>query len=291
MSNYQAALLADTANPGRYVEQSGASGIASVGVVNAAGVDILSNAVSIVNSTAVTLAANGVFTGASEDITKYGEVRVTVFSDVASAIDGFQMQQSSNGTNWDGSDVYTIAAGGNSKTFGAGCAMQYFRVVYTNGGTIQASMRLQTTYHVNATKPSSIRPQDGRTNESDVTENMSYQALYNGVTWDRQRTPNKFIPISAISVATETTIWTPAAGKKFRLMGYQLTSGTVGGNVTLKDNTAGATIGILPFGAAAQPLTSPVLINGYLSLATNNVLTATGTATQTISGFLFGCEE
>lgn len=291
MSNYQAVLLADTASPGRYIEQSGAGGIASVGVFNAAGVDILSNAVSTVNSTAVTLAANGVFTGTSEDITKYGEVRVTVFSDVASATDGLQMQQSSNGTNWDASDVYTIAAGGNSKTFGAGCAMQYFRVVYTNGGTIQASMRLQTTYHVNATKPSSIRPQDGRTNESDVTEGASYQSLFNGLTWDRQRTPNKFIPLSAVSIAAEATLWTPAAGKKFRLMGYQLTSGTVGGNVTLKDNTAGTTITILPFGAAAQPLTAPVLANGYLSLAANNVLTATGTATQTISGYLFGCEE
>lgn len=291
MSNYQAVALADATAPGGYSEWKGTNGIGALSVVNAAGVDILSNAVSTVNSSTATLGAGGVFTGVAEDITKYGEVRVTVFSNVASATDGLQLQQSSDGTNWDGSDAYTIAAAGNSKTFGAGCAMQFFRVVYTNGGTIQGTFRLQTTYHVNATKPSAVRPQDGRTNETDMTENMSYLALFNGVGWDRQRTPNKWVTLNAVSIATETTIWTPAAGKRFRLMGYQLTSGTVGGNVLLKDNTAGATISLLPFGAASQPMNNPDMANGYLSVAVNNVLTATGTATQTISGYLYGCEE
>lgn len=288
---YQSIDLADSANAGRFVTAGGIGSAMLVNVVSTTGADIMSNAVSTANSSTATLGAGGVFTGTAEDITKYGEVRVTVFADVASATDGLQMQQSSDGTNWDGSDAYTIAAAGNSKTFGAGCAMKFFRVVYTNGGTIQATFRMQTTFHVNATKPSSVRPQDGRTNETDMTEGASYNFYHNGLTWDRQRTPNKFVTLNAVSIASEATIWTPAAGKKFRLLGYLLTSGTVGGNVTLKDNTAGTTIAILPFGAAAQPLAGPNMNNGILSAAANNVLTATGTATQTLSGYLFGCEE
>jgi hypothetical protein len=119
----------------------------------------------------------------------------------------------------------------------------------------------------------------------------NYSAVWNGAVVTRARSPNIFKSFNALSIAAEATIWTPASGKRFRLMGYSLTSGTVGGNVTLKDNTAGTTILQLPFGAAASTLTSPAFGNGIFSAAANNVLTATGTATQTLSGYIFGCEE
>lgn len=117
------------------------------------------------------------------------------------------------------------------------------------------------------------------------------QNVFNGQAISRTRSPNKVININAVSIAAETTIWTPAAGRKFRLMGYVLESGTIGGNVLLKDNTAGATILIVPFGAANGVIASPPMGNGILSGAVNNVLTATGTATQTLSGYVFGTEE
>ena len=120
---------------------------------------------------------------------------------------------------------------------------------------------------------------------------QTYPVVFTGQTIDRARSPGKFIALNGTSVASEATIWTPASGRKFRLMGFCLTSGTVGGNVVLKDNTAGTTIMVLPFGAAASTLTSPVMGNGILSAAINNVLTATGAATQTLSGFIFGTEE
>jgi len=120
-----------------------------------------------------------------------------------------------------------------------------------------------------------------------------YPVSFNGQAILRARAPGKFINLSAVGIAAETTIWTPAAGRRFRLMGYNLTSGTVGGNVTLKDNTAGTTILVLPFGAASQPMivTPPGMGNGILSIAAGNVLTATGSATQTLSGYLIGTEE
>lgn len=138
------------------------------------------------NSTSATLGANAVFTGASEDISQYSEVRLTVFSDVASATDGLQFQQSSNNSNWDYLDSYSIPAG-TGKTFGIGVGAQYFRVVYTNGATPQGSFRLQTTFKKLRTKPSSVRPQDGRTNDNDMEEMVAYHSIFNGTSWDRLR--------------------------------------------------------------------------------------------------------
>lgn len=102
--------------------------------------------------------------------------------------------------------------------------------------------------------------------------------------------PTVFKNLNAVTITSETTIWTPAAGKKFRLMGFVLTQGTATGNVTLKDNTAGTTILIIPATTLGQPL-SMALGNGILSAAANNVLTATGVSTETISGFVYGTEE
>lgn len=141
---------------------------------------------STVNSSTATLTSGSVFTGTAEDISQYSEVRVAVKSDVASATDGLSCQFSSDGTNWDNTDVYTIPAA-TGKIYGFGVGARYFRIVYTNGGTNQASFRLQTIFHKVRTKPSSQRPQDARTNETDMEEDLAYNMLFNGTTWDRAK--------------------------------------------------------------------------------------------------------
>jgi hypothetical protein len=115
--------------------------------------------------------------------------------------------------------------------------------------------------------------------------------MFNGSTWDRTRNPNVFKSLSAVVVTTETTIWTPTSGKKFRLMGFCLAQGVATGAVTLKDNTAGTTILVIPQNTVGVAVCSPVLGNGILSAAANNVLTATGASTETLTGFVFGTEE
>jgi hypothetical protein len=100
-----------------------------------------------------------------------------------------------------------------------------------------------------------------------------------------------FKTLSAVVITSETTIWTPATGKKFRLMGLWLTQGVVTGAVTLKDNTAGTTIFIVPQHTIAVAMSPIYLGNGILSAAANNVLTATGASTETITGVVFGTEE
>jgi hypothetical protein len=115
--------------------------------------------------------------------------------------------------------------------------------------------------------------------------------LFTGITWERQRNPVVFKPLNAVAVGTETAIWTPTAGKKFRLMGAVVSVGTAAGNVVLKDGTAGTTILVIPKGPLDTPIVLPAMGNGILSAAANNLLTATGAASATLSGYVFGTEE
>lgn len=161
--------------------------------------------------------------------------------------------------------------------------------VAINGpSTINLPLRI---HGINHTVPPTVAPTIRFFGCTIIDTGSTYPVIYNGQVLLRQRQPHKFINLVAASIAAEATIWTPAAGRRFRLMGFVLTSGTVAGNVTLKDNTAGTTILVIPFGTAAGTVIAPPMGNGILSVAINNVLTATGTATQTLSGYLFGTEE
>ena len=50
---------------------------------------------------------------------------------------------------------------------------------------------------------------------------IAHRMAFNGASWDRVRTPNVFIT-AQITAQGINNIWTPAAGKKFRLMGFEL---------------------------------------------------------------------
>jgi hypothetical protein len=115
--------------------------------------------------------------------------------------------------------------------------------------------------------------------------------IWDGTGFNLQRNANVFKTLASTVITSETTVWTPAANKKFRLMGFCLTQGVATGNVTLKDNTAGATIFIIPATTIAVSGCVNFPGNGILSAAANNVLTATGASTETITGTLFGTEE
>jgi len=119
------------------------------------------------NSSSTPLDADAVFTGSATDILDFGFIFVTVFSDVASATDGLSMQQSSDGTNWDNTDEYTVPAG-TGKTYSFQPGARYFRVVYTNGGTGQSSFRLQTVLKKTSSLASSHRIQDSIVDDDDA---------------------------------------------------------------------------------------------------------------------------
>ena len=132
----------------------------------------LKGIVSTDNSSANTLDPDEIFVGTAEDVADYGTIVVSAYSDVASAIDGLCIQFSTDGTNWDHSDDYTLPAA-TSKTYSVQRIAKYFRVVYTNGGIIQGEFRLQTTFNQFYVKPSSHRLSNDIIGDDDATLNTS----------------------------------------------------------------------------------------------------------------------
>lgn len=111
----------------------------------------------------------------------------------------------------------------------------------------------------------------------------------NGLTVDVLRTATVFKVVTLAAGTAETTIWIPAAGKKFRLMGFLLTPGAAT-TLTFKDNTGGTTI-FAARGNTDQPITTPPFGNGILSATINNVLTVTRGTSATLDGVVWGTEE
>lgn len=120
---------------------------------------------------------------------------------------------------------------------------------------------------------------------------VNYNQLFQGSTlgWGPAFTPDIFKPQVNVTVGTTAvTLWTPASGKKFRLLGYNLGT-NVTGTYTFFDS-AGTTItsAFLPASATA---TTVLLGNGYPGASQNNTLTATGPAGGLLTGILFGTEH
>lgn len=118
------------------------------------------------NSTSTPLGISGVFTGLATETLDYGIIFISIYSDVASDTDGLSIQQSTDGTNWDFSDSYSIGAGVD-KNFSINPHARYVRVVYTNGIVAQTSFRLQVILKGNS-KPSSHRIQDAISDDDDA---------------------------------------------------------------------------------------------------------------------------
>lgn len=123
--------------------------------------------VSADNSTSSPLAGGATFTGTSEDIKDESVIIVSVFADQASATNGLSVEFSTDDSNWDHTDVYTIPAS-TGKTFSFQPTARYFRVRYTNSGTVQTAFRLQTLLKSSYVKPSSHRVADEISNQDDA---------------------------------------------------------------------------------------------------------------------------
>ena len=115
------------------------------------------------------------------------------------------------------------------------------------------------------------------------------------------RTPNTFKTVSVSATASgNTAVWAPAAGKKFRLMAFQITGTNIAATnattitISFQDSVTQVTIGtyeiLMPtavgntaalFGGVSFNSGWISLGNGYLSSTINNVLNANVSATVT----------
>ena len=135
--------------------------------------------------------------------------------------------------------------------------------------------------------------QDGETFSADPIEIVAAGVTDGGLTKAQGyvHQPNVWKSFSALAITSEADVWVPTNGKRFRLLGFVITQGTLTGDIALKDGTGLATILTVPATVVGQALPFDLGGIGILSGAINRHLTATGTATETISGFVFGVEE
>lgn len=101
----------------------------------------------------------------------------------------------------------------------------------------------------------------------------------------------KDIPATAMTAGTPGAIWTPATGKKFRLIGWCI-SLTVAGAIIFRRGAANTTFfrtGLRPAGESHE--TPGGFGNGFLCPTADEVLKLDVSASGTIQGFLFGLEE
>lgn len=118
----------------------------------------------------------------------------------------------------------------------------------------------------------------------------AYLLGYNGTTWDFVRLQTFRVDLSAVTITTIATVWTPTTGKKFRLMGGSI-SVSAAVSVLFEDNAAGAGnfVWRTPKLLADTPYNFD-LGNGKQSATINQVLKATSSAAATITGTLYGVE-
>ena len=129
--------------------------------------DDLNNVVSTANSSTTPLTSGSSFTGTFQEVLKYSHLIILVFADEVSATDGLEIQWSTDGTNIDDTDNFTIPAN-NGKVFSFAMQAKYVRVKYTNGATGQAAFRLQTLLKILPGKGSTHRLNDNLSGEDDA---------------------------------------------------------------------------------------------------------------------------
>lgn len=130
----------------------------------------------------------------------------------------------------------------------------------------------------------------------DIAGNTRFPAImpyvWNGASADRPRIPFVFKPFAATAIVAGTglTVWTPAAGKKFRLMGWSLSTATAA-DLIFGDNAVGTVIYRTGVQQINTTIPSPPIGNGILSAAANNVLKLDVSVGATVGGTVWGTEE
>jgi hypothetical protein len=140
-------------------------------------------------------------------------------------------------------------------------------------------------------QPTPVSPQAGLVYRADTQ------------TYENQRTPSKFVTI-ALSASGNTLCWTPAAGKRFRILGGFLTVGdavlAAAGPITVSISDAGVTTNITwRIYLGTSPMVNPLPPlnlgpNGYLSTGVGNsagALLSAALSSGSMQLTLWGTEE
>jgi len=223
--------------------------------------------VSTGNSTTTPLAGGATFTGAWEEVTNYGIITTSVYASHASATNGFIAQFSTDGTITGCSDEYSIGAG-LCKFYSFPIMGRFFRMVYTNGGTLQTAFRLQTLMKTSYSKPSSHRVGDSVSLEDDAE--LSKSIIAGETTAGGGGFVNvKVNPSGALQVAGTIDVVTSLGS-----ITSSVVPGTAATNLGKAEDAAHTTgdVGVLALAVRQDvPNTTPTSANGdYAALTTDS---------------------
>jgi hypothetical protein len=104
--------------------------------------------VSTNNSTTTPLDGDVVYTGTGDDCLGCASITIQLDSSHDSATDGMTFQFSTDNSNWDDVYPFTYTAADGARRFQFPITARYFRIVYTNGNTLQTHFRVQTILHI-----------------------------------------------------------------------------------------------------------------------------------------------
>jgi len=175
------------------------------------------------NTTSTNLANGAVFTGTGTDVGRYATIVVSVYASHASVTNGLSFQFSTDNANWRVSDTYSIPAT-TLKTFAVQVQFQYFRIVYTNGGTLTTTLNVQTLLKSGTNPVSSQKPAFARTLDNDMQETISYTGVYNGTTLDLDTKPNAVNRLLSSAASVNSTLVRAGATNLFNIDGYNSNS-------------------------------------------------------------------
>ena len=190
------------------------------------------NKISTNNSTTATLGSSATYTGTGEDVSQYSSITIQLDSSHDSATDGMTFEFSVDNVNWDNVHLFTYTAAGGARHFQYAVTAQYFRVVYTNGGTEQTHNRIQTILHDNTVLTSIHRLVDDTNPDRSAEITKSVIIAQGGGSGD-------FVPVQA----------TTAGNLKMSVQeisdGIDVGNGAVGGEtqrVTIANDSTGQVI-------------------------------------------------
>ncbi|HZU75957.1 MAG TPA: hypothetical protein VFA70_04280 [Dehalococcoidia bacterium] len=100
----------------------------------------------------------------------------------------------------------------------------------------------------------------------------------------------KPLAATAVTAGTPVTLWTPATGKAYRILGYAV-SLSVAGEVIFKNSHAGTATEVFRTPAlAAGTGIAGTLAAGFVPGAPNDLLQVDVSASGTVNGYVYGTE-
>lgn len=148
------------------------------------------NVVSSGNSSTVVLAGGAAFTGTGVECGQYASITVAMDASHDSATNGISMQFSTDNSNWDVAIARSYVASDDGASMVVPVLARYFRLVYTNGPTLQTHFRIQSILHANP-----VNPSDGKLSNNVSPEKIAL--LTKSALVAQTNGSGEFIPIAA----------------------------------------------------------------------------------------------